>query len=209
MTESLDLEVIFQSVQRVMEQNRLAFNQADAVNGNHGDHMVDIFGVASQAAREKAGASLSEAMGYAAELLRGMLANGSAQVYALGLAQLAEQLRKYNLDLDDLLPYMRKVMEREPIGVKSARSGDILKAFIAALAGWQQGTDDPGKASNSLGLSYMFDLGVTYMQAKQRNATRAEVIADAATSVSPLKDKHHRYESGKLAILTLLQAMAE
>ena len=53
----------------------------------------------------------------------------------------------------------------------------------------------------------LFEFGMAYWQAKQRGGKRAAVLADAAAAVSPLSKVPHRYESGKLAIQTLLEAM--
>ena len=44
---AFDLALIFQTVASVLSQQRDAFNQADELNGNHGDHMVAIFRVAN------------------------------------------------------------------------------------------------------------------------------------------------------------------
>jgi len=53
----------------------------------------------------------------------------------------------------------------------------------------------------------LFEFGMAYLQAKQRGGSRVDVLADAATSVSPLSIVPHRYESGKMAIQALLQAI--
>jgi hypothetical protein len=204
------LAPIFQAAQAVMQKSRSAFNQADSLNGNHGDHMVEIFAVAVQAAQEKQAEGLAEAMDYAGALLRNLTENGSAQLYACGLTQLGEQFRKYNIALEELVPYMRNVLKdvKEPDQVRTpSRSGDILKALVSALAGWQQSESGKQAPANPLDLGYMFDLGIAYLQAKQRGGSRAEVIADAAATVSPLSQVQHRYQSGKEAILALLQAM--
>jgi len=205
----LELAPIFLAVQNVMQEYRLVYNQADSFNGNHGDHMVEIFAVAVQAAHEKQPEGLAEAMDYAGKLLQSLPDNGSAQVYARGLAQLGEQFRKYGITLEELVPNFRSVLmdEKEPAGTKS-RSGDILKALVSALAGWQQSESGQDKPARPLDLGTMFDLGIAYMQAKQRGGSRAEVIADAAATVSPLSQVPHRRQSGKAAILALLQAMA-
>jgi len=209
---ALQLAPLFQAVADFLTRNREAFNQADPYNTNHGDHMVEIFQIAVRAAQEKAGASVADAMQHAAGLLAETHGNGSAQVYGRGLAQLAGQLRKYNLELVDLVFYVQSVLseEKSEAGKNGqARSGDVLKALVGGLAGWQQffkGTPTP---ENPLDLGYMFELGIAYMQAKQRGGGRAQVIADAAASASPLSNVPHRYQSGKLVIETLLEAMQQ
>jgi len=223
----LELAPVFQAVKDVMEINHLAFNQADTANGNHGDHMVEIFAAAVRAAQTRQSEGLAAAMDEAGVLLADLVDNSSAQVYARGLAQLGIQFRKYQLTQEDLVLYLHKALKEDSsqptspyapnpaafknnaaMGAPSARSGDVLKALISALAGWQGAESSREKSPNLLDLGYMFDLGIAYMQAKQRNSSRAEVIADAAASVSPLSRVPYRYRSGKLAIQTLLESLA-
>ena len=214
----IELAPIFQIACDKMDENRLAFNQADSINAYHGDHMVEIFTIAVKAAREKQAEGLAEAMDYAGLLLDEMQANASAQVYGRGLKQLGVQFNKYGITLDDLVTYMQKALKEENNNEEiskdttpraRARSKEVLVALVSALAGWRQSETGQDKAAAVVDLNYMFDLGVAYVQAKQRNTRRIEVIADAAASVSPLSSVPYRYESGKLAIATLLGAMAK
>lgn len=214
MSDQPDLELapVFSAVASTMEENRLAFNQADTFNGNHGDHMVEIFSIAAQAAAEKGAQGMAEAMDYAHLLLRDRPGNGSAQIYASGLSQLAVQFRKYDITLDELIHYIRKVVwEIKDNGGDTAadHSGVILKALVTALAGWQGSADGMTAEASPVSLSSMFDLGIAYMQARQRGGSREEVIADAAATISPLSRVPHRYQSGKLALLALLRALGE
>jgi hypothetical protein len=213
---ALELAPLFADVEQVLRLNREALNQADSANGNHGDHMIDIFCLATSAAAEKESAPLADAMEYAAGRLEQLDGNGSARVYAHGLAQLAAHFCKHNLDLDDFVGYVRSVLRDSKI--ESARSEDehnkdVLKALLGALYSWRLVESGRHPLDNSLDLSFLFDLGVAYMQAKQRGAasgaSRAQVLADAAASVSPLSGVPHRSQSGRLAIQALLEAMQQ
>jgi hypothetical protein len=53
----------------------------------------------------------------------------------------------------------------------------------------------------------LFELGMAYMQAKQRGGNRSAILADAAASAAPIGKLPHRYQSGKLAIQALLEAI--
>jgi hypothetical protein len=215
----IELAPIFQAVREAMVENRLAFNQADKANANHGDHMVEIFEAAVQAAGERQADGLAEAMDYAGELLRRLEGNGSAQVYARGLNKLGEQFRRREITLEDLVAYLGKVLKEEKQAsmaapgnnapASPAPSKDVLKALVTALAAWQQGESGEEKSGSPVDLGYLFDLGIVYLQAKGRNPTRVAALADAAATVSPLSKSPHRYESGKLAIATLLRAMEQ
>lgn len=209
----LDLAPLFQAVEDVLLENRELLNHSDPFNGNHGDHMVEIFHLAVQAARDKSGSGFADAMQYAADLLAESRDNGSAQVYGRGLAQLAGQFRKYGLELEDLVPYVLSVLsEDKNQAAKNGQTkggGDVLKALLGGLAGWQQVETGKQPPENPLDIGYIFELGIAYMQAKQRGGSRAQVIADAAASASPLSGVPHRCQSGKLAIQTLLEAMQQ
>lgn len=214
-----NLSALFQAVTAALEENRSTLNAADAENGNHGDHMVEIFDLAAQAAQDQAPNDLAGAMEYAARLLSARSSNGSAQVYARGLEQLAQQFRSRGLTLDDLAPYVASVL-REKNGeaalvahTSPSRGGDVLKALLAGLSSWQQVEAAPpdgnqASAPKALDMGALFELGMAYMQAKQRGGSRAEVLADAAASASPLVKVPYRYQSGKLAIQALLEAIA-
>jgi hypothetical protein len=211
-TPTYSLAPLFQAVGEVLRQNQPALNQADLVNGNHGDHMVEIFQIAAKAAQEKQSASLAEAMAYAAGLLEAQSSNGSARMYAQGLRQMAEQMRRYDISLDELIAYVQKVLREEKEAGQTAepglaRSGEVLKALLGGLASWGQLEEGKVASGSPLDMGVLFEFGMAYWQARQRGGERAAVLADAAASVSPLSKVPHRYESGKLAIQALLQAM--
>ncbi len=209
----LELAPLFTAVEQALTGNRESLNQADLMNGNHGDHMIAVFHLAARAAEEKQAAPLAEAMQYAAGLLGEQSDNGSARVYSSGLAQMAFQFRKYDLGLDDFVGYVRQALRENKEEVEQTgetRSKDVLKALLAALAGWKDVEAGKPPADTPLDMGFLFDLGVAYMQAKQRGGTdRSWVLADAAASVSPLSSVPHRLQSGKLAIEALLEAMRQ
>jgi hypothetical protein len=206
------LAPLFQAVGEALRQSQTALNQADSLNGNHGDHMVEIFQIAARAAQEQQAAELAEAMTYAAGLLEAQADNGSARLYAHGLRQMAEQFQHYDISLDELVAYVQKVLREEKDPGQTAepglaRSGEVLKALLAGLTGWGQVEEGQASSSRPLDMGALFGFGMAYWQAKQRGGERAAVLADAAASVSPLSKTPHRYQSGKLAIQALLQAM--
>ena len=206
------LAPLFQAVGDLLRDNRMALNQADTLNGDHGDHMVEIFEIAARAAQEKQAEKLAEAMAYAADLLDGQVENGSARLYAHGLRAMAEQMRRYDISLDELVAYIRRALRerketRQTDEPGTVRSGEVLRALLAGLASWEQVEAGQASSENPLDMGALFEFGMAYWQAKQRGGTRAAVLADAAASVSPLGKVPHRYESGKLAIRALLEAM--
>jgi hypothetical protein len=208
-----DLPGLFQAVTDALTQACSALNQADTLNQNHGDHMVEIFQIATQAAIEKQEADLSDAMEYASLLLMERAENDSAQVYARGLTRLAVQFRQKQITLDELVQYVRSYLH-EPNeetdrakGASVSRAGDLLKALLSALAEWDQVEAGQPGSHNSLDMGYLFGVGMAYMQAKAQGGGRLEILAETVVSASPLGRIPHRRQSGKLVILNLLQAM--
>jgi hypothetical protein len=207
-----ELAPLFRAVGQALEQNREALNQADPVNGNHGDHMAAVFELAARAAAERPGPDVAATMEHAAQLLKAQTDNGSAQVYANGLEQVARQLRRYNVSRDDLLSYVQGALAKDKDAgagesEAGASSGDVLKALMSGLAGWGQIESGQVPKDSPLDMGALFEFGMAYMQAKQRGGSRVEILADAAASVSPLSKSPQRYASGKLAIQALLTAM--
>lgn len=213
-TRSTDLAALFQAALERLSEQQQALNQADVINGDHGDHMVEIFQVALQAARLHAQSDLAEAMEEAGQALLQLPDNGSACLYARGLQHFAGQFRQHGVSLETLLAYGRNLLRPEKENVAHARdnsvhSAEVLKALVAGLSGWSQSVNEQADKTGALNLGALFELGMAYLQAKGRGGSKAEVLADAAASASPLGALPHRYQSGKLAIQSLLQAMAD
>lgn len=217
MAELPVLAPLFEVVARVLTENRAAFNAADPVNHNHGDHMVQIFHVATRAAGEKEDQDLASAMAFTGQELAQIPENGSALVYADGLDQFARQFRDHQVTREELFSYVRGLLvdEKNRSSQKESQPGaqsntsEVLKALIGGLAGWQRLTNGQEQPKKAYDMGYLFDLGISYMQAKQRGGSKVEVLADAAATVSPLGSIPYRYQSGKLAIQALLQAMSD
>lgn len=207
-----ELAYLFQRTTAVLHANRADLNQADPYNGDHGDHMLEIFQLASKAAGEKAGEPLADAMQYASHLLAGCEGNGSAALYSLGLAQFGTSFREYRITLDNLVAYIQSVLIESSKGsapsAQKSDEGDVLKALLNGLAGWRAVAQDKEPPKGGLDTGYLFDLGVAYMQAKARGGSKLEVIADAAVSASPLNELPYRTRSGRLVIQTILEAVA-
>ena len=219
MPSSVDLTVRFEAVAAVLVQEQDSLNRADDTNQDHGDHMVEIFQIAVRAASEKRGADLADAMQSASEQLRLLQGNGSAQVYARGLSLLAEQFRSRRVRLEELVPYVQAYLhpEREQTRLhpeqtgeeerSKARSAEILKAMLSALADWERAESGQAEANGSLDMGYLFGVGMAYLQAKQRGGDRTQVLAETVVSASPLGRLPHRHRSGMLVVTSLLQAM--
>ena len=208
------LAPLFQAVAEALRRSQAELNQADLANGDHGDHMVEIFEIAAQAAVERQDADLPEAMAYAASLLEEQVDNGSAQVYARGLRALADQLRFHEVTLEDLVAYVQHALRQEENSqppadenVSERRTGAVLKALLSGLVNWQNLEKGEPATERPLDMGALFEFGLAYLQARQRGGERPEILAQAAVSVSPLGKIAHRSQSGRIAIQAFLQAM--
>lgn len=206
-----DLPGLFQAVTDSLSEARDELDQADTLNQNHGDHMVEVFQLATRAAAEKQSADLADAMQYASQLLSECAGNASARLYARGLDHLAKQFRQRRITLDELVRYVRYYLrDKAEAGGKDDskdRSGELLKALLSALADWEQGESEKPDSGSGLDMGYLFGVGMAYMQAKAQGGDRLEVLSETVVSASPLGRVPHRRQSGKLVILKLLQAM--
>jgi hypothetical protein len=89
---ALNLVNLFQSVAGSLSTQKETLNNTDAYNHDHGDNMVEIFNVISQAMQAKKDADPADQLEYASQLLR-QQKSGSAQVYAQGLAQASKEFK--------------------------------------------------------------------------------------------------------------------
>jgi len=209
---------VFSAVAAVLEENRQDLNAADSVNGNHGDHMVEIFKIASTAASEYIAqaaasaqpASMSDILFQVGRLLKDCPDNETALIYAQGLERFALEFQSHGIDLPDLEEYVRQGLKESPNTSQSSSSGkgkDVLKALLAGLVGWKKAEKGQKSAAGWLDMGALFELGIIYLQAKQAGGSKAEVIARAAAMASPLNNVPYRLQSGRIALQSLLQAL--
>ncbi len=65
---NIDLFSLFKSVTGALQNNRESLKKADEYNANHGDNMVEIFDVITQAIKKKGGADPADQLSYASPL---------------------------------------------------------------------------------------------------------------------------------------------
>lgn len=91
--QRIDLANAFQAVSQVLAENKPALNEADTVNHDHGDNMVQIFNMISGAIQERADAPQSDQLKYAAQVVRQQSTSSSGQLYAAGLQNASTQFK--------------------------------------------------------------------------------------------------------------------
>ncbi|HSQ27480.1 MAG TPA: hypothetical protein VLM80_10195, partial [Anaerolineales bacterium] len=196
---------VFEAVRQVVRDNQAYFNSADVINHNHGDHMLAIFDLAVKTLRDLHPGNLAEAMLAAGLAIQKLEGNGSARVYADGLIAFAQKLGQREIGQAELIQFVREKtgdtrLEQtkgdeqliEEKGIQDDRSGQVLKALVEGLSAWKQMNSGVSAKGRNLDMGALFELGIIYLQAKQRGGSNIEVLADAAVSASPLNQSAHR-----------------
>ncbi len=106
---NIDLLSLFKSVTGTLQDNRESLNKADEYNANHGDNMVEIFDVITQAISKKGGADPADQLAYASQLL-GKKKSGSAQAYAQGLSQASNQFQGKKVTQDNAMQLIQTLL---------------------------------------------------------------------------------------------------
>ena len=205
MAEStLDLAKLFGAVGNALNQNKDSLNEADSYNHDHGDHMVEIFEVITQAMKEKKGAEAADQLEYASQLLRRKSNSGSANLYAQGLSQAASQFVGKELNSQNAIELVQALMGGGTTSSSQAapqQSGGILGSLLGSLTGGNSQTQDDG-----IGADDLLRMGMAFMQSQQSgNKSTLESVVDAVMSGSQMSGSAHRTQSGKLVSSTLMQ----
>lgn len=206
-SKNINLAKLFGAVASSMGQQRESLNQADTYNHDHGDHMVEIFEVVTQAVKEKKNASSADQLAYASEILR-RRQSGSAQVYANGFAQAAQQFQGQSVTTDNAGMLLQSLLGGGQMPAaptqQAGGSGDMLGALLGSLTGQtgqSQGADD------GLDMGDLLNAGMAFMNAKQQGSSTAEAAINALMSSSPLGQSSHRKESGTVVANTMMQIL--
>jgi hypothetical protein len=126
-SKQLNLLNLFQSVAGSLTSQRANLNNADPINHDHGDNMVEVFNVISQAMQAKQNADPADQLEYASQLLR-QRKSGSAQVYAQGLDQASKEFK----------------------GQKQVTPDNAISLIQALLGGGQPSTAQPQSGMGNL-----------------------------------------------------------
>jgi hypothetical protein len=203
----IDLAQLFGAVTNSLGNQRETLNQADTYNNDHGDHMVEIFEVVTQAVKEKKNASPADQLAYASEILR-RKQSGSAQVYANGFAQAAQQFQGQTVTTDNAGMLLQTLLGggQAPAAhpQQTGGGGDLLGSLLGSLTG--QPSQGQG-AADGLDMGDLLNAGMAFMNAKQQGSSTAEAAINALMSASPLGQSSHRKESGTLVANTIMQVL--
>lgn len=130
----IDLLSLFKQVSKSVKQNKDTLNQADSYNHDHGDNMVEIFDVITQAMKEKKNADPADQLEYAAQILRRKSTSGSGKIYADNLQNAAKQVLGKEINIGTVLTILQALMgSSQKTGTSG--SGDLLGSLLGGLMG--------------------------------------------------------------------------
>ncbi|MBN2549379.1 MAG: DAK2 domain-containing protein [Anaerolineales bacterium] len=151
----IDLARLFNTVAKALQENQASLNETDAYNHNHGDNMVNNFKVITRAVKRKKGATPSEQLAYASQVLGKKSGSGSARLYTQGLAQAAAQLQGQQA----VTPQNAVTLVQSLMGGNAAapqvsqpaqpQSSDMLGGLMGALLGGGASAPQPSQPAEA------------------------------------------------------------
>jgi phosphoenolpyruvate---glycerone phosphotransferase subunit DhaL len=238
-TKSIDLGKLFGSVAKTLVQNQAQLNTADTYNHDHGDNMVQIFEVITQAMKEKQNASPADQLAYASQLLRTKSQSGSAQLYAEGLSDAASQFKgAKSIDTNTAMTLIQTLLGAQgSVSTSGSGTGDLLGSLLGGLTSAQQtttqtqasgsgdllggllgglmGSSETASAqsqttgSGQIDIGDLLNAGMAFAQTKQSGGSNMDAILNAVVSSSKMGDSAHRSQSGALVANTLMQVVSQ
>jgi len=196
MSDQVDLLSIFQAVTGTLSENQSTLNEADSYNHNHGDNMVNIFNMVTNALSEKQDLDTGSQLAYASQMLS-QEKSGSAQVYAKGLASAAEQFQGQNLNAESVMPLLQSLLGG---GEVTSDSQGSLQGMLGNLLGGEDDKLDAGDLLNA---------GMSFFSAKGRGKSNQEALLEAVISSGPMGQSSHRAQSGQMVASTVLDMLGK
>ncbi len=198
----IDLGKLFQSVLQGLQKNQTTLNQADTYNHNHGDNMVQIFDVITQAMKDKKNDDPATQLEYASQLLRQKSSSGSADLYSKGLEQASQQIQGQSLTIESILPLIMMLLG----GGKASptNTGDLLGSLLGGLSGATSSQSSQG-----------FDLGGLLSVLGGGRAGDTGGMGDIGSLIgtllggSPMASTPHRVQSGEIVASSILQTLSQ
>jgi hypothetical protein len=226
----INLANLFQSVAGSLTNQRQNLNDADIHNHDHGDNMVDVFNVISQAMQAKQNADPADQLAYASQLLR-QRTSGSAQLYAQGLSQASDEFKgQKQVTPNNAINLIQALIGGGQASTAQPQSGvgDLLGSLMGGgttatqqpqsglgdllgslMGGGNTATQQPQNQQSSAGLDVgdLLNAGMAFMNTKSQGGNNMEAIVNALVSGSAMGNSQHRSQSGTLVVNSLLQAI--
>jgi hypothetical protein len=229
---NIDLGKLFQTVTGTLVKNQVSLNEADTINHDHGDNMVNTFEVITRAMKEKKGADPADQLAYAAEILR-QQKSGSAQLYAKGLSQASQEFQGQQVTSGNAMTLIQTLLGGGQAPVQQQQQqdgglGNMLGSLLGGSQTQQQQQQDGGlgnvlgsllgggsqqttsqQSSQGIDIGDILNAGMAFMNTKSKGGSNIEAIVNAVVSSSAMGGSY-RSQSGSLvanALMTAVQGM--
>jgi len=205
MSEKLDLTALFQAVSNTMVDNQETLNQADMNDQDHGDNMVEVFQVITEAMQSQPNADPADQLAYASQLLRQREQNGSAQIYAQNLSQASQQFQGQSaLTSDNAMNLIQSLLGGQQAAQQSLQqTGDPLSSLLTGLAGGGQTQEE----NSGFDFTDLMSAGMSFLSARQQGKSDTEALINALIAGSQAGQSPLSSQSGALVADTLLQTI--
>lgn len=197
----IDLLSLFKKASKSLAQNKDSLNQADSYNHDHGDHMVEIFEVITQAMKQKKTAQPADQLEYAAQLLREKSTSGSGKLYAQNLEKAAKDIVGKEVNVGTVMTILQSLMGAKNEAAKPA-GGDMLASLLGQLGG-----SGEGQVGQGIDLGDILNVGMQVMSAKNEGKGGLEALTGALLSGSQMAESDYRSQSGEIVTQALLGAL--
>ena len=196
----LDLMSLFGKAAQSLQDNKDALNKADGWNGNHGDNMVEIFNLVTEAIKNNPDSTPAEQLAQAGKALAGAK-SGSAQMYSNGFAQAAEAVKGKDVTPQNLVGMVQSLMGA---GTSSQEDDNPITGLLGGLLGGDQDDQD-----DKLDLGDVINAGFSFVKSKNRGEDPLSSLVGAIMGKSPASESAHRSKSGELVTSSLLKSLLD
>ena len=204
MPEQINLIDLFTTASKALGQHREELNQADKGNKNHGDNMVQVMEVITQAMKEKKNSDAPAQLEYAAQLLRQKTNSGSASLLSDGLAKAAEQVTGKKIDIGAALGLLQTVMNGGKGQPSSSGTSDLLGSLLTGLTG-----GDSRKADDGMDMGDMLNIGLGLLQTAKDSGIDLGGLSRSLVANTEMGKSEHRSQSGEIITNAVLQMVME
>lgn len=200
MAQNLDLGTLFSAVTSALTKEQKSLNEADTYNHDHGDHMVEIFGLIQSAVSKKSELPVADQLAYASKQVEKKAESGSGKLYAEGLANAAKSFVGNELTPETVGVLVNSLLSVEKPEEKTDSGNGLLGGLLSSLTDSGSSSEDDQK----LDMDDLLRAGMAFFQSKQGGDSNMEAAMDALMAASPMGQTASRSQSGSLVASTLL-----
>jgi hypothetical protein len=229
--QNVDLSTVFQAVSGNLAEQQASLNQADNYNHDHGDNMVEIFGVINEAMAAKQGKKPAEQLAYASQMLGQRSQSGSAKIYASGLAQASQQIKGKAISPDNVATLLQSLLGGQGSGAQASNAtSNLLGSLLGGATGGQGSAaaqtpsdalsglgsllggaagDQSASSQQGLDLGDLLNAGMAFINSRQQGDSTTQSVIKAFVAGTQAGQQPHRAQSGEVVANTIIQMLGK